>query len=158
MFYVTPLDSSCTIMLGYRGSPIQSLDDWSRAASLSPQTRSRSQTPQFTRTRSYRPQSLKKPETGNHDSNPQTRRNLGNPRELPFASMPYASLARARLQGSQCIFRSRSRLQKLLGRYTATTPSPVIKSRRYPGGEYHDLTGCFSKSRASVLAAQRPLT
>ena len=144
-FYVTPLDSSCTLVLRHRWLACYNpLIDWVKG-SLRFHTKATLLSP---------PAPAPSPEVKPVEPklSPADR---SKPRKPPRVTLINAKVfaCKSTMQGSQC-FRLQVATPKATGRSATSLPGPVTLDG--VPKEYHDFADVFSKSKAGILADHRP--
>jgi len=153
MFYVTPLDLSCALVLGYRWLALYNpLIDWVKSSiTFRTNPQQKSNPPVSPKPKLPAPVT-KKPEPAVPIPIPADLMKPGKPLRVTLINAD-AFVRTSQMQGSQC-FRLQVATPEAMGRSTATTLTPVNLDSILE--EYHDFVDVFSKSRASVLADHRP--
>ena len=144
-FYVTPLDSSCTLMLGHHWLACSNpLIDWVKG-SLRFHTKATPLLPPApTPSPEVEPVKLK--------LSPADWSKPGKPPRVTLINAKVFA-CESTMQGSQC-FRLQVATPKATGRSATSLPGPVTLDG--VPKEYHDFANVFSKSKASILADHWP--
>ena len=144
-FYVTPLDSSCTLVLGHCWlTAYNPLIDWVKGSIHFHAKVTLALPPS--------PTPMPSPEPIHPKLSPADRSKPGKP---PRATLINAKVFahESMMQGSQC-FRLQVATPEAMGWSATNLPGPV-NSDGVPK-EYHDFADIFSKSKAGILANHRP--